>query len=808
MQENVYLPYIDEKRRTFLQETASDYAYGLGDAAFQQQCEVEYPSLKSTTYLDYAASAVAPILTLHSLSSSIATTLYSNPHSRSSSSVATSLEIERCRGRILEDLFGLSTSLSKSKWDVIFTSGATASMKLVGDAFPWKAGASRYRYLKQSHTSLVGVRGSALARGAIVDALDVDDVLESFHNDSQATLFGYPAQCNATGQRLGLELSRRLKQRHPNVYILLDAAAYLSTAVLELDSIPIEDAPDFIACSFYKLFGYPTGLGCLVVKKSSASCLQRNSYFGGGTTDAISVSSPFWSQPRRSLIPGPIHERFEDGTLPFLNIIALGHALNTHRRLYKSHRNVSKHVATLLSFATHELSLIKHANGRPVFLQHRAFSSARYLEEPGPIIAFSLLGPSSEFIGHVTLDQLATINGFHIRAGGLCNTGVLASAFDLSDRDLMDEYERGRSCWDDEEFGGVGKDTQRPLGIARISFGASSTIDDVLHWISFIRRYYVVSKPVVTLSKPLSDPQSTFSPSVSLQTLMLYPIKSCAGQALPNNTSWQITSTGLAYDREWILLDPSSGRTLSQKQYPQMALLQPRIDLDRQMLVVSAPGMSDLFLLLETDEAEAVAANVCSDVVAVTPSDGTVDEWFSSFLEVQCTLNRLSSGASRHAHFDRTTSSVPILLSNESPFLLISQSSVDQVNEWITESSVHAAAEEPVQPDCFRANFLLSAFPSPLPPFFEDTVDLLRVGTETFQVLARCRRCLMVCVNQKTGHKTKEPFSCLARRRKSPRGKIEFGVHLMWREDLSHGGPNPIVRVGDPVVFASLRDVT
>jgi molybdenum cofactor sulfurtransferase len=135
---------------------------------------------------------------------------------------------------------------------------------------------------------------------------------------------------------------------------------------------------------------------------------------------------------------------------------------------------------------------------------------------------------------------------------------------------------------------------------------------------------------------------------------------------------------------------------------------------------------------------------------------------------------------------------------------------VDQVNEWIKEGSGDANLEEPIHPACFRANFLLATGSTspPLQPFIEDTVDLLRIGTETFQVLARCRRCLMVCVNQTTGCKTKEPFSCLARKRKSARGKIEFGVHLMWREDLSRGGARPTVRVGDLVTFASLREVT
>ncbi|KAF7340084.1 Molybdenum cofactor sulfurase [Mycena venus] len=707
MQHPVHVPHIDQKRHAFLHDAGSDYAYGLGDTAFQQQCSTEYPSLMSTTYLDYAASAPPPVSTFHRISEKIATTLYTNPHSRSSSSVATSLEIEQCRGQVLEDLFGLDDAQKRSQWDVIFTAGATASMKLVGEAFPWQAGTSKYYYLKQSHTSLVGVRGCALSRGAVVAAMDIDDMLESpqAKSDSSPTLFAYPAQCNATGQRLGLGYGIHLKRRHPNTCILLDAAAYLSTAVLELGSVPLDQAPDFIACSFYKIVGYPTGLGCLVVKRSSASFLQRSGYFGGGTIDAISVFSPFWSQPRRSLVPGPIHERFEDGTLPFLNIIALGHALDTHRRLYQSHRHVSKHVSALLRFTTRELSLIHHANGRPVVRLHRAFGNSEYLEEPGPTIGFSLFGPSSEFVGHVHLEQLATINGFQIRTGGLCNTGALASAFDISDQDLMYEYNRGRSCWDDEEFSGA---ENRPLGMARISFGASSTIDDVLQWVSFIRRYFVVSEPVIALSKPLTTPKASASAVASLQTLMLYPIKSCGGQSLPKSSSWEIIPTGLLYDREWLLMDTSSGKTLSQKQYPRMALVRPSIDLNRRKLVVCAPDMTDLVLPLDMSETDdELSANVCSDVVAVTSSGGAADEWFSTFLGVQCTLHRLSGGASRHAHFDRATGSVPILLSNESPFLLITRPSVDQVNQWIKENSGGTSLDEPVHP---------RLFPRQLPP--------------------------------------------------------------------------------------------
>ena len=49
-------------------------------------------------------------------------------------------------------------------------------------------------------------------------------------------------------------------------YTLLDAAKYICTSPLSLRRCPA----DFVPISFYKLFGYPTGLGALIVRRSSS----------------------------------------------------------------------------------------------------------------------------------------------------------------------------------------------------------------------------------------------------------------------------------------------------------------------------------------------------------------------------------------------------------------------------------------------------------------------------------------------------------------------------------------------------------
>jgi molybdenum cofactor sulfurtransferase len=202
-----------------------------------------------------------------------------------------------------------------------------------------------------------------------------------------------------------------------------------------------------------------------------------------------------------------VHSRFEHGTLPFLDIIALDHALDAHRRLFGSLDSVSRRLASLTRSAVDAMSDLRHANGRPVCLIHRTgrgrYSPAKDdMDYYGPTIAFTLLRSSGDLVGHVELDELAAINNVHIRTGDLCNTGVFSRALGLTDSDIQANYARGRVCWDDEEFGGSDPAGKQPTGIARIGFGALSTHDDVKRWIGFLRRFHVSKQVDMPCPRP------------------------------------------------------------------------------------------------------------------------------------------------------------------------------------------------------------------------------------------------------------------------------------------------------------------
>src|SRR5690606_21953598 len=79
-------------------------------------------------------------------------------------------------------------------------------------------------------------------------------------------------------------------------------------------------------------------------------------------------------------------------------------------------------------------------------------------------------------------------------------------------------------------------------------------------------------------------------------SLHTYPVKSCGAIT---HTQVGVSTTGLAHDREWMVID-GSGRFLTQRTEPRMALIQPA--LDATALFLNAPEMPTLRISLSPSE--------------------------------------------------------------------------------------------------------------------------------------------------------------------------------------------------------------
>ena len=112
---------------------------------------------------------------------------------------------------------------------------------------------------------------------------------------------------NFNGKKYPLGWVEKLQHPSSQNFVLLDAAAFLSSNGLDLAKIQ----PAFIVLSFYKMFGYPTGLGALLIKKSCIGVLEKK-YFGGGTVDVALVHTDFHVSRKQT------SQKYEDGTSHFL----------------------------------------------------------------------------------------------------------------------------------------------------------------------------------------------------------------------------------------------------------------------------------------------------------------------------------------------------------------------------------------------------------------------------------------------------------------------------------------------------------
>ncbi|KAG7172880.1 Molybdenum cofactor sulfurase-like, partial [Homarus americanus] len=547
-------------------------------------------------YLDHAAATLYSDSQIKDTLSELQSSLLGNPHSRHFPSDTSTQLIESVRQRILEHF-----NTTAVEYDVIFTSGATEALKIVAENFQWNGSSKAFHgpdndivpknnseeqvhqkhpevedcstdsstgssekqvieaspgafvYVRENHTSVLGMRGLAHQAGAEVYCLPYKEALEIFQkapytylvgdnidsfidgngrkesteppeeNEQLKTrnidrmneesfsnrrncLFTYSGQCNFSGAKGPLEwieqvqngaLNDFLKKSPINDqnslmkantsdlrwFVLLDAAGLSATCPLDLSRWQ----PDFVPVSFYKIFGYPTGLGCLLVRNTAWQLLNK-SYYGGGTV--LMVDSR-----QMVLVPRPrLHDRFEDGTLPYLSILAIRHGLDTVTKLTGGMGNIQQHVFHLARYTHHALKSYRHANGSPVA---RLYSEEDQwdVNTHGSIVNFNLLNSDGSYVGYAQVERVASLYNIYLRTGCLCNPGACQTHLDISQENLLHQYEAGHVCGDAQDLvDGL------PTGSVRVSFGYMSSYKDADLLLKMVRECFVDGPLMLELS--------------------------------------------------------------------------------------------------------------------------------------------------------------------------------------------------------------------------------------------------------------------------------------------------------------------
>ncbi len=373
------------------------------------------------TYLDYTGGGMYGDSQVREHASVLASSAFGNPHSASLASIATTSLVEETRREVLA-FFNATAD-----YTAVFTLNATAALKLVGEAFPFGPG-SRYLLTTDNHNSVNGIREFAAAKGAVVDYapltmpdLRIDrkelSLRLALADPSHPNLFAFPAQSNFTGVKHPLDIIE--EARASKWSVVLDAAAFVPTSVLDLSAVQ----PDFVSISFYKMFGYPTGVGCLLVRRDAWPLLDRP-WFAGGTVNFATV------QGQQHLL-APREAGFEDGTLNYLGIPAVTIGL---RHLQRIGLNViNTRVRCLTSWLLEELLALKHSNGRHMV---RLYGPAT-CEMRGGTITFNVYDPDGHLLDYRRIEELATRESISLRTGCFCNPGAGETAEGLTEEDMM-----------------------------------------------------------------------------------------------------------------------------------------------------------------------------------------------------------------------------------------------------------------------------------------------------------------------------------------------------------------------------------
>ena len=419
-------------------------------------------------YLDYTGGGLYAESQIRDHQELLAKQVFGNPHSSNPTSHLSTEFVDRTRAAILEFFHA-----DPQEYVAIFTPNASGALKLVGESYPFADG--RYLLTFDNHNSVNGIREFAHSRGATVTYIPiglpdmrVDDAMlatELARPSTAHNLFAYPAQSNFSSVKHPLSW---VEKAHAHGWdVILDAAAFAPTSRLDLTEVKA----DFIPISFYKMFGYPTGLGALIARREALAKLHRP-WFAGGTITVASVQGN-----KYYLADGA--SAFEDGTLDYLAIPAVEIGL---RHISGIGLDVIKErVRCLTGWLLTQLTGMRHSTGVPLVRLYGPTDTT----ERGGAVTVNFFDHRGAAIDHRHIESQANRANISLRTGCFCNPGAGEVALGISRVELdvcftkpgheqqlsLDDF---RLCIDGKSSGAV-----------RISVGLVSNFQDVQAILAF-----------------------------------------------------------------------------------------------------------------------------------------------------------------------------------------------------------------------------------------------------------------------------------------------------------------------------------
>lgn len=446
------------------------------DGSFAELRRTEYGRLDAgdQVYLDYTGGGLHAASQIECHAELLRTRVLGNPHSSNPTSLATTELVQRTR-RLVCGFFDAPAD----EYLCIFTANASAALRLVGEAYQFGPGGT-FALTFDNHNSVNGIREYARRKGADIsyvpvlapdlrlDRAAMTAVLRGA-DPSARNLLAFPAQSNFSGVQHDLDL---VDEAHDAGWdVLVDAAAFAPTNRFDVARI----RPDFVTVSFYKIFGFPTGVGCLLMRRDRLDALARP-WFAGGTITIASVQ-------------GDGHylhldeAAFEDGTIDYLNLPAVGTGLQHIERIGRDAIHVR--VGCLTAWLLDALTGLRHSTGRPLVQVHGPTGTTAR----GGTVTFQMRDRDGSPVDDRRVEELANRVNISLRTGCFCNPGAGEVAHHLS-------AEAMRKWFTSDEpmsFLELRERLQAEHGLlvaaVRISVGVATTFVDVYRFLCFMQGF-------------------------------------------------------------------------------------------------------------------------------------------------------------------------------------------------------------------------------------------------------------------------------------------------------------------------------
>ena len=275
--------------------------------------------------------------------------------------------------------------------EIVFTSGTTMSINLVARAWGGKflqAGDEVLITEMEHHANIVPWQLICAERGATLRwlpltadrRLDLDRLDEFLTRKTK--LVAVTGMSNVLGTINPVEeLARRAHE--VGALILVDGAQ----TVPHLPTNVVTSEIDFLALSGHKLFG-PTGVGVLYGRKELLA--EMNPFMGGGhMIDRVFKTHSTWSEPPA---------KFEAGTLPIVQAIALGTAIAYVRSLGLD--RIHAYETALLAYAHERLASVPGLTIHGPGLEHKGAICSFTIDKAHPEDLANLLDLRGVFVRH------------------------------------------------------------------------------------------------------------------------------------------------------------------------------------------------------------------------------------------------------------------------------------------------------------------------------------------------------------------------------------------------------------------------